>query len=131
MTVNLLDFDGEGLTAWFAQQGEKPFRADQVMKWMYHYCSDNFDDMTDINKVLRNKLKEYSEAGVAVPATMDEFVKAVAAVSGKNSAGQTVWGLNEPALAGWNVLPYIWSNGGDTPSTNGRVSSTSPIPVNR
>ena len=46
------------------------------------------------------------------PATMDEFVKAVAAVSGKNSAGQTVWGLNEPALAGWNVLPYIWSNGG-------------------
>jgi hypothetical protein len=25
MTVNLLDFDAEGLTAWFAQQGEKPF----------------------------------------------------------------------------------------------------------
>jgi 23S rRNA (adenine2503-C2)-methyltransferase len=33
--------------------GEKPFRADQVMKWMYHYCCDNFDEMTDINKVLR------------------------------------------------------------------------------
>jgi hypothetical protein len=27
MTVNLLDFDADGLTAWFAEQGEKPFRA--------------------------------------------------------------------------------------------------------
>ncbi|CAJ0945273.1 unnamed protein product [Ranitomeya imitator] len=31
------------------------------MKWMYHYCSDDFDEMTDINKVLRNKLKEVAE----------------------------------------------------------------------
>ena len=64
-------------------------------------------------KILFYNEKALEEAGVAVPATMDEFVKAVAAVSGKNSAGQTVWGLNEPALAGWNVLPYIWSNGGN------------------
>lgn len=58
-------------------------------------------------KILFYNEKVLEEAGVAVPTTMDEFVKAVAAVSGKNSAGQTVWGLNEPALAGWNVLPYI------------------------
>ena len=32
MTVNLLDFDGESLTAWFAEQGEKPFRAKQGQK---------------------------------------------------------------------------------------------------
>ena len=51
-------------------------------------------------KILFYNEKALEEAGVAVPATMDEFVKAVAAVSGKNSAGQTVWGLNEPALAG-------------------------------
>ncbi len=30
-------------------------RCDQVMKWMYHYCCDNFDEMTDINKVLRGR----------------------------------------------------------------------------
>ncbi|TOM56500.1 bifunctional tRNA (adenosine(37)-C2)-methyltransferase TrmG/ribosomal RNA large subunit methyltransferase RlmN, partial [Vibrio parahaemolyticus] len=41
--------------------GEKPFRADQVMKWIYHYCYDDFDQMTDINKVLRAKLKEVAE----------------------------------------------------------------------
>ena len=34
MTVNLLDFDAEGLTAWFAQQGEQPFRARQVLRWV-------------------------------------------------------------------------------------------------
>jgi 23S rRNA (adenine(2503)-C(2))-methyltransferase len=50
--------------------GEKPFRADQVMKWMYHYCSDNFDDMTDINKVLRNKLKEVAE--IRAPEVVEE-----------------------------------------------------------
>lgn len=45
----------------FVGLGEKPFRADQVMKWIYHYCCDDFDEMTDINKVFRNKLKELAE----------------------------------------------------------------------
>ena len=54
----------------FKEMGEKPFRADQVMKWMYHYCSDNFDDMTDINKVLRNKLKEVAE--ILAPEVVEE-----------------------------------------------------------
>jgi 23S rRNA (adenine2503-C2)-methyltransferase len=59
--INLLDLNRQQLREFFKHLGEKPFRADQVMKWMYHYCSDNFDDMTDINKVLRNKLKEVAE----------------------------------------------------------------------
>lgn len=50
--------------------GEKPFRADQVMKWMYHYCCDNFDEMTDINKVLRGKLKEVAE--IRAPEVVEE-----------------------------------------------------------
>ncbi|MBR6889735.1 MAG: extracellular solute-binding protein [Clostridia bacterium] len=52
------------------------------------------------------------EAGVAVPATMDEWVEAVKALSGENANGQQVWGWNEPALAGWNICPFIWSFGG-------------------
>ncbi len=83
-------------------------------------------------KILFYNEKVLEEAGVAVPTTMDEFVKAVAAVSGKNSAGQTVWGLNEPALAGWNVLPYIWSNGGeitneDNTKASGYINSEKTI----
>ncbi|BEI00049.1 bifunctional tRNA (adenosine(37)-C2)-methyltransferase TrmG/ribosomal RNA large subunit methyltransferase RlmN [Edwardsiella ictaluri] len=45
----------------FVQMGEKPFRADQIMKWIYHYCCDDFDAMTDINKVLRARLKQVAE----------------------------------------------------------------------
>ena len=56
MPVNLLDFDAEGLTAWFAQQGEKPFRARQVLRWMHHFGESDFNAMTDIAKSLREKL---------------------------------------------------------------------------
>ena len=57
MTVNLLDFDAEGLTAWFASIGEKPFRARQVLSWMHRFGQSDFDEMTDIAKSLREKLK--------------------------------------------------------------------------
>lgn len=51
-------------------------------------------------------------AGVSIPATMEEWIEAVKKLSGENSKGQQVWGWNEPALAGWNVCPFIWSFGG-------------------
>ncbi|MBP6762615.1 MAG: radical SAM protein, partial [Thauera sp.] len=56
--VNLLDFDVDGLVAWFAGLGEKPFRARQVMRWMHREGCDDFDAMTDVAKSLRAKLKE-------------------------------------------------------------------------
>ena len=52
------------------------------------------------------------EAGVQVPTTMDEWAEAVKKLSGENTNGQQVWGWNEPALAGWNICPFIWSFGG-------------------
>ena len=56
MSVNLLDFDAEGLTAWFAQQGDKPFRARQVLRWIHQRGEGDFNAMTDIAKSLREKL---------------------------------------------------------------------------
>ncbi len=70
MTVNLLDFDGEGLTAWFAAQGEKPFRARQVLRWIHRSGVADFDAMTDIAKSLREKLK--ATAVVAPPAVVSD-----------------------------------------------------------
>ena len=63
-------------------------------------------------KILFYNEQALADAGVAVPTTMDELYAAAAKLSGTNANGQQVWGLNEPALSGWNVLPYIWSNGG-------------------
>lgn len=54
--VNLLDLNREGMRELFASFGDKPFRADQVMKWIYHFGVDNFDEMTNINKKLKAKL---------------------------------------------------------------------------
>lgn len=70
MTVNLLDFDAEGLTAWFAEQGEKPFRAKQVLRWIHRAGVADFDAMTDIAKSLREKLKV--KAVVAPPAIVSD-----------------------------------------------------------
>ena len=62
--VNLLDYDRNGLRELFAQLGEKPYRAEQVMKWIYHRHVTDFAQMTDVGKVLRDKL---SAAAVIVP----------------------------------------------------------------
>lgn len=60
--INLLDFDRKGLREYFATElNEKPFRADQIMKWIYHFGCDDFDQMTNINKKLREKLKLVAE----------------------------------------------------------------------
>ncbi len=59
--VNLLDLDRDGMRAFFNELGEKPFRADQVMKWIYHFGCDDFEQMTNINKVLRGKLQQLAE----------------------------------------------------------------------
>ncbi|MCX7156757.1 MAG: 23S rRNA (adenine(2503)-C(2))-methyltransferase RlmN [Rhodocyclales bacterium] len=70
MPVNLLDFDAEGLTAWFAQQGEKPFRARQVLRWVHHFGESDFNAMTDIAKSLREKL--IATATVSPPPTISD-----------------------------------------------------------
>ncbi|WCE30297.1 bifunctional tRNA (adenosine(37)-C2)-methyltransferase TrmG/ribosomal RNA large subunit methyltransferase RlmN [Vibrio sp. SCSIO 43137] len=60
--VNLMDFDRQGLRRYFAEElGEKAFRADQVMKWIYHFGIDDFEKMTNINKKLREKLLNVAE----------------------------------------------------------------------
>lgn len=59
--INLLDLDRQAMYEFFTQLGEKKFRAEQVMKWLHHYNVDNFDDMTNLNKVLRGKLSEIAE----------------------------------------------------------------------
>ncbi|GAA3906317.1 bifunctional tRNA (adenosine(37)-C2)-methyltransferase TrmG/ribosomal RNA large subunit methyltransferase RlmN [Gibbsiella dentisursi] len=59
--INLLDLNRQQMREFFAEMGEKPFRADQVMKWIYHYCCDDFEQMTDINKVLRQRLQSIAE----------------------------------------------------------------------
>ena len=59
--TNLLDLDRDAMRAFFVELGEKPFRADQIMKWIYHFGCDDFDQMNNVNKVLRERLKAIAE----------------------------------------------------------------------
>jgi 23S rRNA (adenine2503-C2)-methyltransferase len=58
-TINLLDFDRKGLAAFFVERGEKPFRATQLLKWIYQEGVDDFYSMTDLSKSLRSYLAEH------------------------------------------------------------------------
>lgn len=59
--TNLLDLDRRGLEAFFVSLDEKPFRAAQVMKWIYHEGVTDFAVMTNLSKVLRERLAEHAE----------------------------------------------------------------------
>jgi len=59
--VNLFDYDRPGLRAWFESVGERTFRADQIMKWVYHRGVVDFDGMTDLSKSLRDSLEKTAD----------------------------------------------------------------------
>ena len=59
--TNLLDLDREGLRAYLVELGEKPFRADQLLKWIYHRGETDFARMTDIARALRERLAGIAE----------------------------------------------------------------------
>ncbi len=59
--VNLLGLDRKGLEAFFTNMGEKAFRASQVMKWIHQFGVNDFDEMNNIAKGLREQLKEVAE----------------------------------------------------------------------
>jgi len=59
--VNLLNFDRQGLQAYFTEIGEKPFRAAQLLKWIYQFGVDDFNAMSNLSKLLREKLSEVAE----------------------------------------------------------------------
>jgi 23S rRNA (adenine2503-C2)-methyltransferase len=59
--INLLNLDHQMMREFFSDIGEKPFRADQVMKWIYHFGYDDFEKMTNLNKKLREKLQHKCE----------------------------------------------------------------------
>jgi 23S rRNA (adenine2503-C2)-methyltransferase len=59
--VNLLGMTRAQLEAWFAELGEKSFRAQQVLKWIHHQGETDFDAMSNLGKALREKLKARAE----------------------------------------------------------------------
>jgi 23S rRNA (adenine2503-C2)-methyltransferase len=59
--VNLLGLSRSKMEQFLVEIGEKPFRAQQILKWLHHAGVDDFDAMTNIGKPLRARLKEVAE----------------------------------------------------------------------
>ncbi|MCB1667094.1 MAG: 23S rRNA (adenine(2503)-C(2))-methyltransferase RlmN [Porticoccaceae bacterium] len=59
--VNLLGLSAEKLVEFFAGIGEKPFRATQVLKWIHQLGAEDFSQMTNLSKSLREKLTDVAE----------------------------------------------------------------------
>lgn len=55
---NIKDYNLEELKQEFIAIGEKPFRAEQVFKWLYTANITSFDEMTNLSLELREKLKQ-------------------------------------------------------------------------
>ncbi len=54
--TNLLDFDPAGLADFFAQRGEKPFRARQVSRWVHQRFVTDVAQMSDLARTTREAL---------------------------------------------------------------------------
>lgn len=59
--INLLDYTSEDLKAFFLERGEKPFRATQIIKWIHQHGVNNFDEMSNVSKALREELASIAE----------------------------------------------------------------------
>jgi len=70
--TNLLGLDLQGLEEFFVEIGEKPFRARQLLQWMHQYRVTDFAEMTNLSKVLRQKLEETAE--VKPPEVLHEHI---------------------------------------------------------
>jgi len=55
---NIKDYNLEELKKEFVEIGEKPFRAEQVFKWIHEANVTSFDEMTNLSLELREKLKQ-------------------------------------------------------------------------
>lgn len=70
--VNLLGLDNQALRDYLVSLGEKPYRAEQLLKWIHFYGVDNFESMTNISKQFRQTLSDV--ACIEMPTILHEKV---------------------------------------------------------
>ena len=88
--TNLLGLTRADLDAFVSGMGEKPFRARQLMKWLYKRAVSDFDQMTDLAKSFRERLKEIAEVRTPeiklTQVSSDGTRKWLLAMDGRNAA---------------------------------------------
>ena len=62
--INLMNLSPKELGEFFESIGEKSFRSQQILRWIYQFGVTNFDEMTNLRKDLRAKLKAFLSSGL-------------------------------------------------------------------
>ena len=117
--INLLDFDQPALTAFFAERGDKPFRARQTLRWIHRRLVDRVEAMSDLAKATREALAR--DAEIRAPTVVRDSVAA---------DGTRKWLLD---VGGANAIETVyipegarddWRSGGDSdPIPSGDTSA--------
>ncbi|MDR4996698.1 23S rRNA (adenine(2503)-C(2))-methyltransferase RlmN [Bacillus altitudinis] len=55
---SIYSFELHEMKEWLKEQDEKPFRAAQIFEWLYEKRVTSFDEMSNLSKELRGKLKD-------------------------------------------------------------------------
>jgi 23S rRNA (adenine2503-C2)-methyltransferase len=92
--INLMGLHRAALREHFEALGEKPYRADQVVRWIHHAGLDTFESMTNINRTLRQRLEDTAQ--IAAPEVVREQV---------SPDGTRKWMLR---LADGNVIETVY-----------------------
>ncbi len=74
MPTNLLDFNAKHLADFCTENGEKPFRAKQLLRWIHQFGKAEFVDMSDLSISLREKLSEL--AVIEAPEVISDHIAA-------------------------------------------------------
>jgi 23S rRNA (adenine2503-C2)-methyltransferase len=61
--TNLTGLLPDELESFLTDHGEKPFRGQQLFRWLYQKKAESFDEMTNLSKSLRQKLGQIAEIG--------------------------------------------------------------------
>ena len=59
LKTDIKTLDHQALVAWLEDRGERSFRAQQILTWVYVRLVDDFDQMTDLRKDLRRTLDDH------------------------------------------------------------------------
>ncbi len=59
--INLLDFNYQQMRQFVSDCGEKPYRAQQLMQWIHQAGMHDFEEMSNVGKVLRERLTHIAE----------------------------------------------------------------------
>ncbi|MEG6522144.1 23S rRNA (adenine(2503)-C(2))-methyltransferase RlmN [Desulfotomaculum sp. 1211_IL3151] len=100
--VNLRDLNRQEMKEFFLSLGEKPFRADQVCRWVFAQGVTSFAEMTNLPKVLRDKLAEAAKLSQPTILTSQ--------VSAKGDTRKYLFGLSDGNAVECVLMKHSYGN---------------------